>query len=116
MFHVEQVVAAVLLGTLFTLSWDPVTTNCDGGPEAVDFYEVPLFAARIVGWETCMVEGGDPYPCPVYNRNVVLVDTTDTSVSTPDPDIGEVIGYEWPRAIDRAGNSSEFCPNAPEVQ
>jgi len=88
------------------LCWDPVTTNCDGGPEDVVAYMDEDAYARIIGWNACVLEDGTTYPCPVYAYDpfTLLELNADPCVPRlPDPGPGEVL-FIRTTAIDAAGN------------
>lgn len=94
---------ALLLALL--LSWDAPLANCDGSPLTdLDHYEVPVFRAVIIGWMPC-----DTSLCPIYSRGVDRMPTIETQLFVAEPGLGEVLGWEWPEAIDAAGNSSRDC-------
>jgi hypothetical protein len=102
------------------LCWDPVTTDCSGGPETISHYIVQLGvrenALHING---CTDESGDPFDCWGYeDRPSIDFETVvgatcndfDYELSPeliPDPPLHFL--YYWPStviAIDTAGNRS----------
>jgi hypothetical protein len=93
------------------LRWDPVVTNCQGGPEVVLGYAILVMAVWVSGWYEC--EPG--IQCPVYARSPWLqVEFTDQTgidlMAQPVPPVGGVDIYR-PVAVDQAGNTSEDpCP------
>src|SRR5262245_4080320 len=92
------------------LSWNAPMDNCDGSPLMdLDHFELPVYRAEIIGDMPCDPDDPAAGTCPIYLRTLVRWLTTMTSVRIPDPGLGEVLGYEWPVAVDAAGNTSEAC-------
>jgi len=101
------------------LSWMFVTTDCEGGPEAVQHYEVVTFEARVIG----TVTQPDGSPAPLYARTTqtYLVPHSGGGscfgraypcLTLPDqvaPSLGEVVYLSAPVAVDYSGNRSDRC-------
>ena len=89
------------------LSWDAVTTDCHGGPEAVAGYEVPALLIALVAW----VLGAEGNLNPVYEGRDVTQYVEAPPATLPDPAPGDVLMWRDPIvAIDLAGNrSDEVC-------
>jgi hypothetical protein len=96
------------------VSWNPVSTNCHGGPllTPIDHYELAIFEKRVIGMS------GDN---PIYLRSLSRsLTATSTDV---DPPVGGVVGWDnmWSAtwtiqgppvvAVSMAGNRSDQpCP------
>ena len=95
-----------------TLTWDAPLDNCDGSPLTdLDHYELPVFRAIIIGW--AMDLDGNLYPIYVKSLTHMVAARDSPTLSLADPGLGEVLGWEWPEAIDTSGNSSASCEAAP---
>ncbi|HYV19953.1 MAG TPA: hypothetical protein VFC25_13085 [Verrucomicrobiae bacterium] len=96
------------------VSWNPVTTNCRGGPllTPIDHYELTIFEMRVIG-----MSGSNPIYLRSFSRS------TTTTSSDVDPPVGGVVGWDdmwsgtWTiqnppvTAVSMAGNrSGEPCP------
>ncbi len=91
---------------LALLCWDPVLTNCDGGPETIAAYVDETAYVRIVRWDVCAMDDGTTYPCPVYLVEPFTLLATDPDPCVPDvpaPGPGEVLLIRT-TAVDTAGN------------
>lgn len=86
--------------------WQPVTTNCDGGPEIVAAYRHEIAYIRVVGTQPCSDNPADGY-CPLYIRENFIESITWPSEclpsDPPNPGPGEVLLIRA-TAIDAAGN------------
>lgn len=88
----------------FTLSWDAVTQDCRGGQEPLPpVYAVWTYRATVIGSYT----GPDGSPWPLYSRVQGEEWTPATSLPIADPDIGGLVAYGDPVAVDVAGNRSD---------
>ena len=117
---------------LLTWMWDRVVANCNGGPEAIAYYQFHA-TVRVMQMGTCSTgQGNQTTPCkvvaaatPVFFGPRVLDPGTGTTVQTsfdpisdpstlPLPPVGGFSAWPWPSsenpspvvAVDYGGNAS----------
>jgi hypothetical protein len=86
------------------ICWNPVTTNCDGGPESAIIYRHKVALIPPQGFFPCTVDGvettcAEPAQAPVW----VETPFTDECTAVPEPGPGELMLLRT-TAIDEAGN------------
>ena len=123
-----MVMALILLSWL----WDRVLANCDGGQEAIAYYQFQA-TMRVTKMGTCTTgQGNQTYPCLVFvpqppvtfgprvsdpgagNTVATIFDPVEYPASLPTPPVGGLSAWPWPSpenpvpivAVDWGGNSS----------
>jgi hypothetical protein len=104
------------------ICFDPVVTNCLGGPEIISFYFIPFVLIDLTHWIACPMPENPDQMCPVYeySEQAFQSNGADPCVPWPDPDLYDVfVFYHHPGyatlpsviAVDAAGNTCEDpCP------
>lgn len=92
-----------------SLGWDAVTRDCKGGLEHQPVrYQVSYALYFMRHSPVCpLTEDGQPQAC--RGRAVGMPVTEGTSLSLPEPAVGEVTAWEEPVSVDPAGNRSTEC-------
>lgn len=94
---------------LFLLAWDGVTRDCRGGFETQPVrYQVAYRLGFMRDSPVCpRTEAGEMQPCIGWATGLPV--TTGTSLSLPEPGVGEVTVWDDPVSLDPAGNRSGAC-------
>lgn len=89
------------------LSWTAVTQDCHGAPELAVTYSI--WTETIAKTGTVVDLDGNTWN--MERRDFVTYHTPYVSLDIAEPGVGGGVIYNWPGAIDAAGNTSEDpCP------
>lgn len=95
------------------LCFNPVTTDCAGGPEIVVRYPIATAATLLIGWTAPTPEQPDPQPIYMSAPGPAIADVMPGPARLcvellADPPLGSVYFYA-PGAVDGVGRSSSAC-------